>query len=704
MKIAKILLAVLCLLTAAVSAAAEPSLKTREIPMNAPWGPATTTVTLPVADHPRVFFNKAGSQQLAQRAQRLPWAAKQLKHIISDADSALSAPVEIPAKAGEWSHHYVCKTCGIRLEEKDGHNICPRCGKEYSGWPYDGVVAARKHHQNIDNAETLGLAYQLTGNEKYAARAREILVGYADRYKQWPIHDYRGGQDKRGARLFAQTLDESVRMIPFAWAYDMVATSPAFSPADRQHIENDLFREAALVIRRNDFGISNWQTWHNAAIAVIGLALHDEAMVNYSINGQSGVRFQLSHSILPDGFWYEGTASYHFYALAAMQWQVLALRNAGIHIDSDPTYRSMYEAPRDYMFPNGTWPAVNDSDPVSVASQADIFEVGYGLYNEPGLGVLAAEGKRDSLMAFLWGADTLPEGHRALPASRNFEGLGATMLRQNQPNNPVAVHFDYGPHGGAHGHQDKLAIILFDHGTDVIPDPGRLAYGAPLHTQWYKTSLAHNTVIVDGKSQLSTEGELVNSDFTGAVQFATARCNTAYKDVDLTRSLALAPAYLLDVVTGQSSVDHTWDLAWHVTGTAETKLPLAPGKLPQNADGYQILKNIRLGNSTGPEHPAEFTFSGKKTSRVSLQLDQLTPRQFILANGLTGSNVTTCPAVLSRQQGNKAQWITVVATTDAPVAWQVRPEGDSILILVKAGEATQAYRLRNGALSPVAIK
>ena len=639
--------------------AAEPQIVFSYIPPETSWSSGDATTTLPQREHPFLFLNKDDFQHLQQRAKSEAWAGRELGQIQKEADAALARPLQIPDMPAEWTHHYVCKTCGIDLEYRHNQSICPRCGRVYTGWPYDGVIAGRHHIRNIEDAATLGLAYQLTSNADYAARARAILTGYAARYTNFPVHDYRGTTMTKGARLFAQTLDEAVHMIPVAWAYDMIYDSPAMTARDRTQIEEGLLRPAALIIRRNDMGVSNWQSWHNAAMAAIGFALNDPDIVDHAVNGKSGIKFQMKHSILPDGFWYEGTASYHFYALEALQDQALAMKAAGMDLYRQPEFRSLYEAPLDYVFPDGTFPAVNDSGAISIQGQADFYEVAYAWYRAQEFGEAASMGGRDSRTAFLFGADELPSGAIQHGKSHIFPGLGAVMLRAGAAGkNPVAAHLDFGPHGGAHGHADKLSLIYFANGRVVMPDPGRLRYAAPLHSQWYKKSLAHNTIIVDGKNQRAAEGKLVTTNFDTPIQLATIACDTAYKDVELTRSIALAPDYMLDLTLGSSPQAHTWDLAYHVFGNPETDLPLKPEKLKQHSDGYEILKNIRSAQVDGA-WAIDFNDEADPNKNIILKQADTGASKVVLADGISGEDVTTCPVVLSRKTGKRAAWFTL---------------------------------------------
>jgi hypothetical protein len=68
----------------------------------------------------------------------------------------------------------------------------------------------------------LGIAYRMTGREIYAQHAAEILRMYADKYKDYQIVDNYGKQSNTGARIYSQTLNESIWLIDMTFAYDLV--------------------------------------------------------------------------------------------------------------------------------------------------------------------------------------------------------------------------------------------------------------------------------------------------------------------------------------------------------------------------------------------------------------------------------------------------------------------------------------------------
>src|SRR5690606_12046854 len=162
---------------------------------------------------------------------------------------------------------YQCEKCQLGLKTvSETEHRCPNCGTVYTGEPYDDVIYGRRHRENWNNSTKVAWAYAITGEERFAAYVREMLLGYADRYLKYPYHDNRRqSTHPSGGHMLEQTLSESAEMCnDIAPSYDLVM--PALSEEDRERINEGLIRpllENADQYRR---GMNNWQSYHNAAM------------------------------------------------------------------------------------------------------------------------------------------------------------------------------------------------------------------------------------------------------------------------------------------------------------------------------------------------------------------------------------------------------------------------------------------------------
>ena len=108
-------------------------------------------------------------------------------------------------------------------------------------------------------------------------------------------------------------------------------------------------------------------------------------------------------------------------------------------------------------------------------------------------------GARGDREAFLFGAPRLPKVAAPRLVSAVFPEAGYATLRS--PTDDLTAIMKFGPHGGGHGHYDKLNFVLFSHGIMLADDPGTHFYGLPIHREWDSMTIAHNTISVDGQRQ-----------------------------------------------------------------------------------------------------------------------------------------------------------------------------------------------------------
>jgi len=142
---------------------------------------------------------------------------------------------------------------------------------------------------------------------------------------------------------------------------------------------------------------------------------------------------------------------------------------------------------------------------------------------------------------------------RPTATSQVFPGAGHAILR-TRGESALTAAFTFGPYGGFHGHFDKLTFVLFGHQQELGVDPGRAAsqaYRLPIHRRWYKATIGHNGVLVDGESQRPAQGRLELFAANDAYAAAAASCSAAYPGVEHNRLLVLTPTYLLEMTRGE---------------------------------------------------------------------------------------------------------------------------------------------------------
>lgn len=548
---------------------------------------------------PQLLFNSNDLERIKKAAASEPWAAKIVASLIRDAEDWPARHVRefglaewaLPKEGAGWSHNYVCPDHGVHLTQSAGKNLCPVDGKDYHGWPVDYVVYMHRNEDTARSARDLGLAWQLTGKPEYAEKARRIFNAYSNIYLTLPIHDNANKLDtKTGARIMSQTLSESSWLMPLAFGYDLVRdTMPA---AECERFETNVLKGAAAVIRRNNAGKSNWQSWHNAALLAAGILTKDRELVDLAIDGPGGFKFQLRESVTADGAWYEGAWGYHFFALNPLLLTREMAERAGIALPDTAPLKHMLDAPLASIFPDGTLPNFNDSGYTNMASEAAHYDIGYRLFKDARYLTVAKSSVR-GLESLLWGAPdfaasaTIPLGSELLAAS------GIAILRADGSDRTLAVRF--GPHGGGHGHFDKLSFISYANGARQAADAGTQAYGAKTHATWDKMTIAHNTLSVDGKPQAEAIGKLLEWNPGPQATEIRLSAGPVYPGVELERTLVHTAEYTLDIAEARSvdGATHLYDWVYHNFGAISTTLPLKPYLGIPQANGYQHLTNAR---------------------------------------------------------------------------------------------------------------
>jgi beta-1,4-mannosyltransferase len=160
----------------------------------------------------------------------------------------------------------------------------------------------------------------------------------------------------------------------------------------------------------------------------------------------------------------------------------------------------------------------------------------------------------------------------------------------DEPASSVQLVFKYGPHGGRHGHPDKLSLALWGFGQPVSQDLGTGGYGDVEGTSWYRSTLAHNTVEVDGEPQPPATGHLrqYRGSEDGGFGVADAEVEWregAYRGVRIRRVLLHRFDTVIDIVDCQADAPRTFQLAQRFRGHL--------GADGEPADRGGVLRNLR---------------------------------------------------------------------------------------------------------------
>jgi hypothetical protein len=663
---------------------------------------------------PHLLLGPEDFPRLNQLARAQPWAARQREKIIADAAAFPQSymkkyglkSLELPPEGAQWAHLYVCPDTGSTLKFKPpNHNVCPDNGKDYSGAPYDQIVYQDRAFDLADGALYSALAFRLTGDHAAAVKGALILKLYADRYAGYPIHGIMGRVgDKEGGRVFAQTLDEAEWLINMSWTYDLLQDTDVFTPAERTHIEHDLLSAAATVIANTHGATANMKSWKNCGIAAAGYTLNDKALIDLAIDGPTGFRAQMKDNVL-DGFWIEGALGYQFYAIKPLELTAEMAKRAGVNLwKQEPNLEALFVSPLAEMWPDGTTPAFNDANGGKqiIKEHGPLYELAYTELRNPLFAAIDAQTQRASFDAFLFGVPSIDPSSLPKPKSAVFPHAGLATLRA--PSGDLTQIVKFGPHGGSHGHNDKLSDVIFAKGEVMSVDPGTQKYGVPSHFTWDRMTVAHNTIGVDETAQKQATGKLLSWQAEPEFTAVTADAGPVYENAGLQRTSLLTSDYVLEVTTGKSTdgKEHDFDLSYHNYGVQHADGNFAPyASFPQR-DGYQHLSENRMAHIDGEFH-TRFVMEAGKEMNVWVLGGEKTSQVFT-GLGLGPKLTVKVPYTIVRRHGTAASFVAVFepGPADAKIVSVAKAADGTIHIrsakwedTISLGEKISYHRVRN---------
>lgn len=173
-------------------------------------------------------------------------------------------------------------------------------------WDFNGNI--QKRGEDISN---LGILYALTGEEKYAAKAKDLLLAVADAYgygKGNALDRY--GHDHFEAYGFDGG-DAGMFLAKACMGYDLIYNAPSVVK-DRARIEGTLIRPMAEHLEKTTFMYTTHDRWGMVClygVFIAGEILNDRSMVDISLFGQGGSKDQptggfmdcFKHDVLRDG-------------------------------------------------------------------------------------------------------------------------------------------------------------------------------------------------------------------------------------------------------------------------------------------------------------------------------------------------------------------------------------------------------------------
>lgn len=536
-------------------------------------------------------------------------------------------------------------------------------GIEVPGHGEAGGYEHNRHKQNYIHMDIAARLFLITESQHYRDYVVDMLTAYANIYPSLESHTSKDTNPP--GRLFHQTLNENMWMLYASCAYSCVYTT--LDPEQRQHIERDLFEpmiDLFVVTYGHDFDIvHNHGLWAVAAVGICGYAINrqdvvDKALYGLKLDGESGgFLAQLAQLFSPDGYYMEGPY-YHRFSLRPIYLFAEAIARRQPEIDiynfNQQVIKTTSYAVFKTAFPDGCLPALNDSSKtININDEGVIMATSVCFHQyeaNPNLLAMAehqkdvwvhASGKRlsdaladtkaqgQTVAGFDWGSVLLRDG------AQGEKGGVAILRRRVEQQDSMALMW-FGGHGSDsryhsaldHGHFDGLHLSLFNRGHEVLHDYGfgrwvnvEPKFGGryiPENKSYCKQTVAHNTVVVDQKTQNQAKTDIAEATHGQGLIFAidnldqqvmAAKVSEYYPGVTMTRSVALlnlvefeAPL-LIDVFALDSESSHQYDLPFHHSGqlmNTDVEVTMASALHPLgDSHGYQHLWHLGQAQDCG---------------------------------------------------------------------------------------------------------
>jgi hypothetical protein len=345
-------------------------------------------------------------------------------------------------------------------------------------------------------------AFFATGEAKYATGVERYMVDWLKRC-QVPCGVRAGGFS------WGHSLVGAIR--PFSSMVDIFRVICACPETDDRTVVDMLksfFEHEQYLLQFQSFPPSNKTIAEGRTLAALGCAFPEFNDAAYwREEGYRRLVEDMSIQVMNDGASYELTPGYQsgiakwflesFQVARKFEYEVDPALEAGI--------RSMFQWSTAIARPDFTRPSISDAG--SLSSRDALAEPGRILDDQEAIfvGTLGAEGEQ-------------PEYD-----SVGLCDSGYFVMRSGWDREARYLLFEGGPYGRWHQHEDKLGLEVYAYGTPFLVDPGITSYYTNPWTQFYRTTQAHNTVLVDGCQQARGRNQTIED------WVESARAHTVWK-------------------------------------------------------------------------------------------------------------------------------------------------------------------------------
>jgi oligo-alginate lyase len=634
-------------------------------------------VSLNAQQHPVTFFTKAEAADVSKNLHVFPNLTQSYNEIKKDVDEFVGKDIDVPFPkdpAGGYTHD--------------------------------------KHKANYTLMFNSGILYNLTGDAKYATLVKNMMLKYAALNPTLKNHPQ--ATSSSPGRIFWQALNDANWMVYTGMAYDLVYN--ALTPTERKIIEQGAFKPEVDFFTKDlkDWFnlIHNHAVWATAGVGIIGIATNNQDYIDMALkgtakDGKTGFLALMDQLFSPDGYYTEGPY-YTRYAILPYAVFSNALNNSNPSLKIfEHRNRILQKALLTCLQQtniDGTFfplnDALKDKDYTSneLVTAINIFSGVYGVDKN----LLTVARKQNRVMLNKGGTAIAAAlaANKDIPSFYNYKSIestdgvhgdegGVSIFRTGSGADLTSLLFKYTSHGLSHGHYDKLGILLYDKGNEILTNYGSVRfigieqkYGGrylPENNKYAQQTIAHNTIVMDETSHFNGEekiaeknhsDKLFSSFINPNVQVAAAKEDNAYPNTHMQRTLYMLKLpgnkkMIVDLFNVQSDTVHQYDLPFQYSGSlintsVKYKASTSTMETLGKKNGYQFLWKEASG--TAANTTAQLTFLNKNTYYTISSLITDTAQVFFTRIGANDPNFNLRhePAFIIRKNGKDQSFISVI--------------------------------------------
>ena len=340
------------------------------------------------------------------------------------------------------------------------------------------VIHELNRHQHIVD---LAKAYFLTGGERYSQEAVSQIESWID-------------QNPPSVGInWQSSLEIAIRAISWLWTIFLLLPSRSLTNASASRIGRSLFAQIDHIDRFPSlFSSPNTHLIGEAtALFVAGTVFKGVKQCgHWQRKGADLLIRGIDLQVTRDGVHGELSSYYHCYPVEFLM-QALALSEINGFEFPERTWKrldQMMSFLAHFTRDGGTLPLVGDDD------------------GGRALAIVSRDyrsSKIDEQLFWLFGEDEASA--RPCETHAFYPDAGYAIQRSGWGPHESQVIFDCGGIGilnGGHGHADALSLVVNVGATEILTDPGTFIHnGSPEWRNFFRSSRAHNTVVVDDSDQ-----------------------------------------------------------------------------------------------------------------------------------------------------------------------------------------------------------